>query len=524
MKLKSAMSSIALCLAATALLSAAELKEFGILGQSQPEGAEVLREPFCGSAVNDPQGNVWFVNGNGVYRIAGGERTAIRVLQSAGRLMTDGEEIFLQRNTVLLRLQTGPDGRVNTRQALDFRKGFTCTGVAHAATKKGFGEKLKYFALDGTEKKVYGWNAKGEALGVVLDLSGFRTTGKVVSAGFMPGSGYLLVSTMYPDSRVYRFDTDGRTVGGGIWPAGGWMNHFSFVNGQVWGCGDRAVRYEDSLSEGKVVSLGDGMDNYARALAGDGGSGYYLATSQGLKHYAAGNLKKCDFRIGGIGTPAALAVLNGKIIAVSGWKILGLNLDDFPDSPFGSTGNEPWHVGGNWVSDGVAAVSDGTAFLILDAKLGKLWRFDPSKTRWGDRSRMVDLKRSFKKPSDLACVGGTLLIVDNGTLNVANDLTLPVRRVDAFSPEEIVAAGEGWIALLNNGKTVWKKEMPVRDVAVIGEFIAVAGPELLLLTKKGGIVSRAPYRLQTLAVDGKWLLGADHAKAALRKFKLVGEK
>ena len=151
MKLKSAMSSIALCLAATALLSAAELKEFGILGQSQPEGAEVLREPFCGSAVNDPQGNVWFVNGNGVYRIAGGERTAKRVLQSAGRLMTDGEEIFLQRNTVLLRLQTGPDGRVNTRQALDFRKGFTCTGVAHAATKKGFGEKLKYFALDGKE-------------------------------------------------------------------------------------------------------------------------------------------------------------------------------------------------------------------------------------------------------------------------------------------------------------------------------------------------------------------------------------
>ena len=509
---------------ATALFSA-ELKYFGRLGQSQREGSEPLTAVSCGSAVNDREGNVWFVNGRGVYLLEKGARDAKMLLPEVGKLMTDGREIFLQRNTVVYRLFRRPDGTAGKRTAFDFRRGFASTGIADAATKERFGKTLGFFALDGGEKKVYGWDPAGKSLGVILDLSSFPAKGKPVSVGFLPRSGFLLISTMYPDSRVYRFDTDGKSVTGGVWPAGGWMNAFSIVDGRAWGCGSKAVRYEDTLSEGRVVSVGDGRDNYARGIASDGADGCYLATTQGLKHYRMDCPAECDYRIGGIGTPAALALLNGRIIAVSGYSILSLQLDDLPDSPLGNTGDETWHVGGNWVSDAAAAVPDGSAFLILDRKLRKLWRFDPSKTKWGDRTRMTDCGRTFTKPADLAYAGDFLVVADNGALNLKNDLAEPVLRVDAFGRNEIVAAGADWVAFLKDGRTLWKRKMPVSDVAAIGGFIAAAGPDgLLLLTREGKQMQRLPYRLHTLAVSGKWLVGADHAGAVLRKFKLMEGK
>lgn len=517
--------TIAACFLANAALFSAELKPFGILGQSQSEDREPLTAVSCGSAVNDPDGNVWFVNGRGIYLLAKGERSAELLLPEVGKLMTDGKEIFLQQNTTLFRLFRNPDGTVRKKTAFDFRRTFSSTGIADASTHRRFGKILKYFALDSGEKKVYAWDSAGKSLGAVLDLSSFSAKGKAVSVGFLPQSGYLLVSTMYPDNRVYRFNPDGASVTGGVWPAGGWMNAFSIVSGYAWGCGTKAVRYEDTLSEGRVVTLGDGKDNYARALASDGADGYYLATSQGLKHYRMDAPAECDYRIGGIGTPAALALLNGGIIAVSGYSIRSLQLDDLPDSPLGNTGDEAWHVGANWVSDAVAAIPDNSAFLILDRKLRKLWRFDPSKTKWGDKTRMTDIGRTFANPMDLAFAGDFLVIADNGALNVKNDLDAPVLRVDAFGKDEIVAAGADWVAFLKNGKTVWKRKMPVRDIAAIGGHIAAAGPDgLRLLTKEGRTLQHLPCSLNTLAVSGKWLVGADHTKAALRKFKLVEGK
>ena len=503
-----------------ALLFAAELVPFGKLGQSQPEGTEVLRETACGSAVSDPGGNVWFVNGGKIYKLTKGKRTAKKILDRSGKLMTDGKEIFLQYKTLVYRLQPQSDGSVKTVQAADFKKGFNNTAIADAATKQRFGANVKFFALDSAAKKVYGWDCSGTPLGVILDLADFRSKGKVVSAGFLPGSGYLLISTMYPDMKVYRFTPDGKAANGGIWPAGGWISNFSLAKGELWGCGSNAIRYENTLTSGKPLMLGDGMDQYANSIAWDGGKGYFLATTQGLKHYNPVNPRTSDFRIGGIGNPAALAILDGRILAIAGYQITSLYLDDFPDSPFGNTGNEPWHVGANWDSDACAAVSDGSAFLILDRQHKTLWRFDPTKTKWGDKSRMVNLKRSFKKPSDLAFKDGMIFFADHGTLNVPNDLKAPVSRVDAFSRRELAAAGNGWIALLKDGKTVWNKAIFADDIAVIGDFLAVAGKELLLLNKKGDIVFRSPHKLNTLAVSGKWLVGADHADFSLRRFKL----
>lgn len=510
----------ALCAVLPALLFSAELVPFGKLGQSQPEGTESLREIACGSTVGDPEGNVWFTNAGRLYKLAKGGRSAQKVLDMSGKLMSDGKELFLQRNTIVYRLQRQSDGSVKTIPAIDFKGGFDNTGIADAATKQRFGANVKFFALDSDAKKVYGWDGSGKSLGIILDLSDFRSKGKAVSTGFLPGSGYLLISTMYPDMKVYRFAPDGKPANGGIWPAGGWISNFSLANGELWGCGGNAVRYENTLSSGKPLALGDGADQYANSLARDGNNGYYLATTQGLKHYNPLTPQTSDYRIGGIGKPAALAILDGRVLAISGYQITSLYLDDFPDSPFGNTGNEPWHVGANWSSDACAAVPDGSAFLILDRRHKKLWRFDPTKTKWGDKTRMVDLKRSFINPSDLAFADGTLFFADDGKLNVPNDLKEPIRRVDAFSGKELAVAGNGWIALLKDGKTVWKKPVPADDIAVIGNFIAAAGKELLLLDKKGNTVFRSPNRLATLAVSGKWLVGADHADFSLRRFKL----
>ena len=76
--------TIAACFLANAALFSAELKPFGILGQSQGEDREPLTAVSCGSAVNDPDGNVWFVNGRGVYLLAKGQRSA-ELLQKRGK-------------------------------------------------------------------------------------------------------------------------------------------------------------------------------------------------------------------------------------------------------------------------------------------------------------------------------------------------------------------------------------------------------------------------------------------------------
>lgn len=232
-------------------------------------------------------------------------------------------------------------------------------------------------------------------------------------------------------------------------------------------------------------------------------------------------MSRGDRRIGGCGAPLALALNRGKVIASLGNQLLALNLDDEPDAPFGNTGNEPWHVGGNWDSCGCAIVSDGRAFLILDSKRRTLWRFSPQVENWLEReNRMVDLKKTFAAPTDFSYAGESLVFVDDGTLSVANDAGEPLTKVDAFGPDELVVTGKKAVLLLRGGKTVWRVNVSVNDIAVIGEYVAVAGKELQLLDKKGNVVFRSPYALGTLAASGRWLVGADAAGGRILRFKL----
>ena len=513
-----------LLLVAVYSTNGAELKLSGILGQSQPEKADVLRKRGVQSAVNDINGNILFSNGNNIYLLKNGSRVATVALKnSGGKLISDNKDIFLFRQTIIYRLNYQEDGTIKRSRIIDLRHGYPYVGVCDASTVDRFGKNVKFFAYNAKDKKVYGWDKKGNSLDVILDLSTFKSKGRILDVAIIPESGYMAVSTEYPDMRIYRFNTEGQVENGGIWPQGGpkeSVAHFSLNDGKLWGSNNLSMLIENEQSGAKKVIIGDGSDKYAYAVCNDGENGYFVCSTQGLKHYNMSALKKCDYRLGGIGTLAALALADGKVIGVKGYNLIGLNLDDVPDAPLLNSGDESWHVGKNWSSDGVAIISEGKRFLILDRKHNKIWRFDPSVTRWPAKERMVALDYTLKNPTDMAYAGKTLIIADSGKINVPCDINVPIIKVDSFNSDELVCAGNGFVALLNKGKTIWKKQLSVRDIAVIGNNIAVASDELILLNKEGKVVSRLPYKLGCLAVDGKWLIAGDSSRAAILRFKL----
>lgn len=517
--MKAASLLTVLCLATT--VGGAELKLSGVLGQSQPGGVPPLPDSQILSATSDASGQVLFTDSANLYQLDKAKREAVvRLPGFNGRLMMDGRQVFLLHHTIIYRIDRKENGALEKVRIADIRRGYARVGVVPDGTTQRFGEKVKFFAYDSAEKKVYGWDRNGQVLGVILDLNDFKSKGTILGIGMMPGSGYLIVSTEYPDMHLYRFNPDGRPEAGGIWPVAGRVAHFSLCNGKLWGSNNISIMIENELSGNRRTEIGDNRDMYAFAVCSDSDGGYYVASSQGLKHYSGTETQRCNYRIGGLKAGTALAVANGLVISISGFQISAVKLDDAPDSPLENTGNESWHVGKNWSSDGIAAIAKGNTFLILDRKYNKIWRFDPAVVQWPAKDRMVALEYTLNRPTDIAYAGEKLLIADNGKLNLATDLKDPVIRVDAFSTDEVVCAGKDFVALLRQGKTVWKRPLTAVDLAVINDYIAVAADELLLLDKKGNLVGRLPYRLCSLAVSGKWLLGSDQSRSAILRFKL----
>ncbi|MFA5056931.1 MAG: glycoside hydrolase domain-containing protein [Opitutaceae bacterium] len=512
-----------LLMLATLPATAAELEFSGVLGQSEPQGNTPIPGPGTSSATDDGKGGVWFVANGAVYRMdASGRDLRKTSLHSVAQLLGDGKDIFCVAQRTIGQLRTTGENDVDIRPIVTLDRAYENVAVAPASTHQRFAKSGKFFALDAKRKKVFAWNAQGNPLGAVLDLAPTKVSGDFETVGVMPDSGYLLVATWWPDNRVYRYDMDGAQARSGIWPAGGWCKYLLLSDGHIWGVHSRAVRYDDALEGLSRTVVGDDKDARANGIAADGKGGYYLSTTQGLKHYPAGSLDRCARRIGSCGAPVALALnRRGKIIASLGNQLLALNLDDEPDAPFGNTGDEPWHVGGNWTSTGCAIVADGDAFLILDRNLRTLWRFSPQIERWLERDkRMVRLNQTFTAPTDFAYAGDTLVFVDNGKLSVPNDVNEPLARVDAFGPDELVVAGGDFVALLRAGKTVWRVPAPVKDIAVIGDYLAVAGDELRLFDKNGKVVFRSPNALSALAAAGQWLIGTDPAGGRILRFKL----
>ena len=149
-----------------------------------------------------------------------------------------------------------------------------------------------------------------------------------------------------------------------------------------------------------------------------------------------------------------------------------------------------------------------------------VWKFDPSRTRWGDKNRMRLQKGSFQAPTDMALLNGQLIVADSGKLNVKNDLTEPVVKVDVFPSGEIVAANAGKVFCLKDGKTLWNFPGKISDIAVLGDCIAVSGDKLLLLDRNGKLLDAQNRKLTALAANGKWLFAASPERKGIMRFQL----
>lgn len=503
-------------------LSAAELKLHGVLGQSQPDGSEPLRASASGNSAYHESGDLLFDNGGKMYFLPKGAKTAVRApfqLPGAG-VAGDGKEVWLVQGKRLFPVGKNEKNDYVLKTPFLLNKSFQIFAVADSGTDKGFAEKGKFFGFNTKDGTVFAWDRNGNELGIVFTLKKEEIKGAPVSMGIMPGTGELLIGTYYPGCLVYRYRTDGSMIRNAVWPWKSWAQRIGVADGYAWGLNFGASRLENTLPGNKKYGISDHFDRYATGISGDGGNGYYLATTQGLKHYSKETPQVCDYRIGGTGGISVLSLNNGDVIASDGGRMLRMSLDDFPDSPFRSTGNEDWLIGGKW--GGVRAVSilpEGKKYLLLDNKSKTVWQFDPEGSAW-KKTRFVKRSEKVAAPSDFAKAGSLLLIADDGKLNLKNDLAEPVCRVDAFSGTEIVAANENALFFLKDGKTVWKTALPIHDIAVIDDFIAVAGKELKLFDKSGKEVFSAPYELSALAADGKWLVGAERSKSRILKFKL----
>ena len=514
-------------LASSVTLSASSLEYSGMLGQSQPEGKTPVPFTAVYSAASDASGTYFITGpyrgGGELWRLPAGSRTAERIRTATpGPVLSDGTKLYLLDNTRLFALE---NGKKSAQPVVDLKRKFDLIAIADDATKTEFGAVARYFAYDRKAKKVYGWKADGTALGEILDLSKTTPQTPFYSMGFLPGAGYLIASTGYPELRTYRFTPDGKAQSGN-WPVRGSASEFFSLDGVCWGVDAGATTFRDHPVSAKREKVGGETDRYTYAVCKDPKGGFFLATSQGLKHYRTDSPSESDFRIGGLPWVSAIAISGEHVFAVCGGAIHRLLLDDLPDAPLQNAGNEAWRVGANWSSSGIAALPNGDGtILILDKGKKGIWKFDPSRTRWGDKNRMRFLGGSFTAPTDMALLNGQTIVADSGKLNVKNDLTEPVVKVDAFPSGEIVAANAGKVFLLKDGKTLWTfSGAAISDIAVVGDCIAVSGDKLLLLDRNGKLQATRNQRLTALAADGKWLLAASPDRKGILRFKLKSGK
>ena len=391
-----------------------------------------------------------------------GETAPIRLSRCVdGALLFDGKTMYAwQRGRERMTLQTlafvpgglTPDGTVWTWRRWEWIPAVAPDGAGNGRTKR-----LKVAALDARGGKVFGWDAAGAELGVVVDFSSEPWATSACGIAFDPASGDVLISTQWDVRKVFRFGADGREVREeGRWPYPAFGLALVAERGRVWAIGRGASRVGVPILDAAASIFNDqSYETYGLAW---GGAGYWLATSQGMQHFPAVEPKKCRGRIGGLVGVTALAVNRGRVLAVSGFKMYVMWLDDMPGEMISSDMDAL--VGNRWrgVVDGID-VEDGK-FYMHEAESGETWCFDPAVTQWIFRE-----KRMFKCD----------------------------RPVSATARRARI--GNGWA-------------VAERD------HIAICGPD-------GETLCTVPKRATALAAEGRWLVAYVPAEAAILKYKVI---
>lgn len=367
--------------------SAFHAEFMGMLGQSGAGEGKFI--PWTGASwcTGDADSNVYLPGG---WMLPRGETTPVRRKVPDGMLLFDGRTMYVwqrsRKQMSLSELKVVPEGLAKDGQQWTWSEWEWIPAVAPDGLARGVAERAKVVALDAKRGHVVGWRADGKSLGAVIDFSGESWARSACGVSFDPASGDVLVSTKWEVRKVFRFGKDGREVRKeGIWPASAYGGSLACERGRVWALGGFATPIGMLISDAKAGSFG------SRAyLAGGiawGGSGYWLATTQGVQYYPSTDPKTCRKRIGGLTGVTALALCRGRVLAVSGFKMHVMWLDDLADEPFKSDMHDI--VGNRWrgEADGID-VEDGK-FYIRDRESGETWCFDPEVTQWAFRAKRM---------------------------------------------------------------------------------------------------------------------------------------
>ena len=437
-------------------MGASHLEFVGVIGQSSGEGASI---PWmdCEWVAADKRGDVHFPNGV-VVRKNSGKVERIKS-DGVGTVVSDGEgNLFAvsPNDGSVAAVEVNHD-EMRIERTLFRTGGKNCVlHVAPESCRKGFAASGRFFALDKREKKVRGWTAEGESLGVVLDAS--SCSNRLDSVAVCPSSGDILLGCGWPQCIVRRFLPTGEERIDGAWPRQLAASALQNCGGETWAAQMGAARVGRTLSRDERLALGC-FSSLTRGIAFDG-LGYWLATSQGAQRFSPDAPGVCLRRIGGMRGVTALAVADGEVFAFSGWRILHFWIDDGADDAMSSDMN--WGIAKTW-AESVSGVDvrDGKLY-IKEQKSGRVIFLDPKITAYSDRAkRQYDVQgvdvRSIGKTASLGdshAVRATPSGIELYRRNGAGDYALVERTKEIASC--VASEGDWLFAFIPNRNAIYK--------------------------------------------------------------------
>lgn len=360
-----AVKIVATLLGAAACLAARGAWEpMGELGQSGTVDAGPIAELSLRVAA-DGTGNVVF---GGKWFARPGDTKARRLSATVpGTIVGDGKNLYAVSlwGTTVRRVAFAGDGlRYDGApvKVFDAKGAAANFAIAPDGCKKGFCARAKFAVLDRKGRKVLGYSADGEDLGVLLDYSGHAKAKLVESVGFLAETGDLLLGTGYPEDNTRRFAPGGKEVLGPLWPSRA-RGQFCVAGGRTWAVAMEAVALSASAADGERI----GFKAFGVNSIASSGGRFWLGSAQGALLFDPRHPQECLARVGGTGKVDALAMADGRVFAFVGARICQYWLDDRPDEPLSSDDvNWMWRIGGNLYSGKVVAAERRGDAIYLD--------------------------------------------------------------------------------------------------------------------------------------------------------------
>ena len=385
--------------------SGGDLRFSGVLGQSQPPGAEPLQSAGMRAAVFDSDGFLWSFSEGAQLRCFTLKDGAWILKRSVKPPCPMGIGILQKMGSDLV--YAGNDGKIYSfSPATDV---FECLaslpkdGVAFHAIEGS--SKFKFIALSGRSVLVLP-KGKPDAW-TELFKAPEPKDGRLYSICVDPLDGEILIGSSYPDMKIRRYAWNGKEIISSIWPRKIiHSENLAVVGGFAWALSNRAIPVSKDLFQ-----VGNEGTRKCDGLANAPDGSWWISNAQGITGFDS-KMRPLNKRIGGLGEASLLSASpDGTLIVYDHGRILKMKIDDACDSPLQCHPNETFRVGGNWKSHGQAFQFDGSKFIVLDDVQSRLWVFDPGNIERLEQTWMpLTPENSFNKPNAMA-FGGYMLFV-----------------------------------------------------------------------------------------------------------------